>query len=92
MLKRLEVKHFKSLDDFSIDFEPLTVLIGQNGSGKTTVLQALDLLGAFLRGDATTDNFILIAEATDLETMESKCKHSFAPFAKKMKNFAAQRI
>jgi predicted ATPase len=51
MLKRLVVNHFKSLDDFSIDFEPLTVLIGQNGSGKTTVLQALDLLGAFLRGD-----------------------------------------
>lgn len=51
MLKRLEVKHFKSLDDFAIDFEPFTVLIGQNGSGKTTVLQALDLLGAFLKGD-----------------------------------------
>ena len=51
MLKRLEVKHFKSLDDFAIDFEPFTVLIGQNASGKSSVLQALDLLGAFLKGD-----------------------------------------
>jgi hypothetical protein len=42
--------------------------------------------------DATTDNFILIAEATDLKTMEYKCPHSFAPFAKKMKNFAAPYI
>ncbi len=75
MLKRLEVKHFKSLDDFSIDFEPLTVLIGQNGSGKTTVLQALDLMGAFLRGDV---NYYLERQgwdAADLVSMVTIVEH-----------------
>jgi predicted ATPase len=68
MLKRLEVKHFKSLDDFSIDFEPFTVLIGQNGSGKSTVLQALDLLGAFLRGNVNHYLERLGWEAEDLRS------------------------
>jgi predicted ATPase len=75
MLKRLEVKHFKSLDDFSIDFEPLTVLIGQNGSGKTTVLQALDLLGAFLRGDV---NHYLERLGWDAGDLRSKTNHDIS--------------
>lgn len=41
--------------------------------------------------DATTENFILIAEAAEVATMERTCPNSFALFAQRMKNFAAQR-
>ncbi len=41
--------------------------------------------------DKTTDNFILIAKASDIATMRKACPHSFAPFADRMKNFAEQR-
>jgi predicted ATPase len=51
MLKRLTVKNFKAIQDMTIEFTPLTVLIGGNGCGKSTVLQALDLL----RSAATRD-------------------------------------
>lgn len=44
MLKRLTIDGFKSLVDFSVELEPLTLLVGENGVGKSTILQAVDLL------------------------------------------------
>lgn len=43
-LKRLEIKKYKNLIDFSADFESgkgLSILIGNNGSGKSIVLEAI---------------------------------------------------
>ena len=51
MLKKLRVKNFKAALDMEIQFTPLTMLIGGNSCGKSTVLQALD----FLRSIATRD-------------------------------------
>lgn len=44
MLEHLSLHNFKSAKDLSIRIAPLTVLSGLNGSGKSTVLQALALL------------------------------------------------
>lgn len=38
----LRVSNFRSLKDFTLDFEPLTALLGRNGAGKSCVLYALD--------------------------------------------------
>ena len=48
MLKRLHVDNFRSLVEF--DFEPgqLCLLVGGNGSGKTTVFEVLDLVRRLL--------------------------------------------
>jgi predicted ATPase len=45
-LRRLEISAFKNLRDFSIEFEPTltTVLLGQNGTGKSNLLEALILI------------------------------------------------
>lgn len=43
-LKKLHVKNYKNLKDFTLDFESgngLTMLIGNNGSGKSNVLEAI---------------------------------------------------
>lgn len=43
-LKKLEIKNYKNLIDFKADFESgqgLSVLIGNNGSGKSNVLEAI---------------------------------------------------
>ena len=45
MIKRIFIKNFKSLADFSIPLGKFSCLIGMNGAGKTTVLQALDFIG-----------------------------------------------
>lgn len=54
MIQSLYIDNFKALNDFTIELKPLTVLIGTNGSGKTTILQALDLISNFVRMDLDT--------------------------------------
>lgn len=44
MLEALNLQHFKSAKNLSIDLGSLTVLTGLNGSGKSSVLQAIALL------------------------------------------------
>lgn len=45
--KRLQMKDFRAIRTLSVDFEPdLTVIVGRNGAGKTSIL---DALGAFAR-------------------------------------------
>jgi predicted ATPase len=44
MLKHIEIKGYKSLVDVRIDLQPLVVLFGLNGAGKSNLLDALQLL------------------------------------------------
>ena len=50
MLKRLHVKGYKSLVDVELSLEPLTLLIGPNASGKSNLLDALQLLAGLATG------------------------------------------
>lgn len=43
-LTRLEVKGFRSLKHIKIAFEPLTIIIGENDSGKSSVHDLLDIV------------------------------------------------
>ena len=42
-IKHLNIKNFRSIVEITIDFTGATALIGGNNSGKSTILQALDL-------------------------------------------------
>lgn len=44
MLKRIHLRGFKSFSDLTVELEPLTVLLGPNASGKSNLLDALQLL------------------------------------------------
>lgn len=50
MIKRVRICNFKSLGDVTVDLEPITVLIGRSGTGKTNFVEALRFLRDFLRG------------------------------------------
>ena len=50
MLERLKVHGFRTLVNTEIRFDPLTIMIGRNGVGKTNILDSLQLLGNFSRG------------------------------------------
>src|SRR5512143_2842030 len=43
-LRKLVVRQFRVLETADIELRPLTVVIGPNGSGKTSLLEALSLL------------------------------------------------
>lgn len=43
MLTRVEIENFKAIEKLTMDFTSrLTVIVGPNGSGKTSILQAID--------------------------------------------------
>ncbi len=50
MIKSISIKKFKSLVDMELELSDFTCLIGLNGSGKSTVLQAIDFIGQMMRG------------------------------------------
>lgn len=43
IIKSVQVRNFRSILDETLDCEPLTVLVGANGSGKSAFLRALDV-------------------------------------------------
>jgi len=45
-IQRLQLKHYRGFSDLTIDFpeQGAAVLVGSNGSGKTSVLSALTTL------------------------------------------------
>jgi predicted ATPase len=79
MIKSLYIDNFKALNQFTIDFQPLTLLIGANSVGKSTVLQALELLAYFTKGKENGElNNYLIQQgwsAKDLKSTLSRKRH-----------------
>lgn len=60
MLKTLHVSNFKVIgDSISLPLKPLTVFIGRNGSGKSSIIEALDWLSVAINQgtDAATETF-----------------------------------
>jgi energy-coupling factor transporter ATP-binding protein EcfA2 len=51
MIKELYIDNFKSLVDFRIPLTKFTCLIGLNGSGKSTILQAIDFISQLAQGN-----------------------------------------
>jgi predicted ATPase len=49
-VKRLKIGGFRRLYDVGIDMRPLMVMIGANGAGKTSLLDAISLLSASTHG------------------------------------------
>ena len=44
MIKQVRIQNFRSLVDVTVDLDPLTVLIGRSGTGKSNFVQALRFL------------------------------------------------
>lgn len=50
-LLELRVEGYRSLVNVALPFHPLAVMIGPNGSGKTALLEVIQLLEDATRGD-----------------------------------------
>lgn len=54
-ITELRLTAFKSFVDVALPLEPLTVVIGRNGSGKSNALDAMEVLSRLARGDEVRD-------------------------------------
>ncbi len=59
MLKHLHIKNFKSIYDETIELGRFNVFIGENGSGKTNILEALGVIGAAIENKLSNDELAL---------------------------------
>lgn len=60
IIEELTVQSFKGFQKFTLPCSELTVLVGENNSGKTSILQALQVISSILRfafGDGESPNF-----------------------------------
>jgi predicted ATP-dependent endonuclease of OLD family len=62
-LRRFEIKNFKAIQNLSLEWDDLLVLIGENNCGKSCVLSALAL---FLGGSAIRDPLLFHKHRTDI--------------------------
>jgi predicted ATPase len=54
MIENITIQNFKSLNLIDIELGKFNCLIGMNGAGKSTILQALDFISHILMGDVQT--------------------------------------
>jgi predicted ATPase len=51
MLESLHIRGYRSLEDVRLPLSPLTVVTGANGTGKSNLYRALQLLARAARGE-----------------------------------------
>lgn len=48
MIKELHPKNFRGFEDHRLNFRELTIIVGANNAGKSTIVEALRLINDFL--------------------------------------------
>ncbi len=54
MLRRIYIDNFRCMVNFELRVGPMNLLLGPNGAGKSTVLETLEAVAAFVRGEGDT--------------------------------------
>ena len=98
MLKKIRIKNFRSIQDSGeINFIPgITVLVGQNESGKTSILEAINYFGKFFHDEEhsferDTLNEDLVLQNNEIQT--AKFTYSTTKkFHQKLKKLAEKKI
>lgn len=93
MIHRIHITNFKSLHDVTVDFDPLTVLIGRSGSGKTNLVNGIRFLREYLERGQEFLNSLLktgkwgetVSASLDEPSVRIECEFSVSgipePFA-----------
>lgn len=76
MIKKLEIDNFKTLNHFTLELSPMTVIVGNNASGKSIILQIISLLCNSVQEDFDA---ILSRRNWDVSDLRSKCKPKSEP-------------
>jgi AAA15 family ATPase/GTPase len=64
MLKRIYIDNFRGLVNFEISFDSINLFLGGNGSGKSTVFEALRKIQTFINGDQKIESIFKSSNCT----------------------------
>ena len=79
MLSRIAVRNLKAIQDLDLTLGKVTLIIGENGAGKSTILQALSLIKASGQGQGLQTNlpYANLGQITDLVKAGLACDIEF---------------
>lgn len=66
MITRLEIDGFKSFEDFKLDFQPFSAIVGPNASGKSNLFDALKFLSLLAQYDVHSAMQLMRGEPEEL--------------------------
>ncbi|MBE9055783.1 AAA family ATPase [Sphaerospermopsis sp. LEGE 08334] len=69
MLKRIYIDNFRCLVNFELNFDSINLFLGGNGSGKSTIFEALRKLQSFILGDAKLEAIFDYFDFTRWQTL-----------------------
>ncbi len=72
MISRIYVDNYRSLVNFTLDLQPMNLLMGPNGSGKSTVLEVVRVLRDFISDRLPIDQAFAAATLTRWETRKTQ--------------------
>ncbi len=73
-ISSLRLSNFKSVTEGGVDLAPFTLVVGENSSGKSTLLHALHLLSKGVIGSFTIDEVEDISRYPIGNDSEHKCR------------------
>jgi energy-coupling factor transporter ATP-binding protein EcfA2 len=75
MIDSIQLNNFKSIADLKIKLAPLTILVGRNGSGKTSILESIALMAQTSTGSGILAGSLKGGEFVDFEDERAiRCK------------------
>jgi predicted ATPase len=100
MIQEITIENYKSIQSLSIELGRVTVFIGENGCGKSNILEAI-ALGSAAAADKLDNEFLaprgirvtepkLMRSAFDVENLDKEIRVSFKPQNKEKISFILQ--
>ncbi|MFK0733081.1 MAG: AAA family ATPase [Gloeotrichia echinulata HAB0833] len=72
MLKRIYIDNFRSLVNFELNIDSINLFLGGNGTGKSTVFEALRKIQSFVSGDAKVEGIFKSSDCTRWQTSQTQ--------------------
>ena len=75
MITKIELKGFKSYVDYTFELKPLTILTGLNSSGKSSVIQAIRMMGNMSSREIGGSHVWNLRLGSDSELVNPNCEN-----------------
>jgi predicted ATPase len=83
MITKIDINNFKAFQDLSVDARPLTLIVGENGVGKSSISQAILLLKQSVSGPKNIEQISLNGDYVRIGNgVDALCQSADADFIK----------